>query len=549
MTEVAMPKRVVFVKNKGKTYVYLTKGVHYDNQLKKSLPDRVAIGKQSDSGNLIPNKKYYEIFGFPLLEQPSRSDTVSVGSKIVVDKIARDLQLKALLESIFGDITPKLLDIATFMLIDETSAMTRFEDYAWNHCLFNGSIFTDGTISNLFAKLTTFNIDLFLSAWVKIHCNKKIYIAYDSTNMNSTASNLELIEYGKAKDNSDLPQVNVSIGYNQTDSRPLFYEIYPGSIIDNSECEKMVERAQRYGCKDVAFVLDRGYFSINNIRFFESKKYDYILMTKGSSRFLKDVMKNYAATLRVNNSYFISKYELYGMTKEINLFGTDSSQYVHIFYDGINGEKQRIEINKRYENDEKKLEELLGRKITRKEDVTHFSKHYNLSFDDNGFFVRCSRKTKAFEDAISSCGFFVIITSTEMSASEAIEIYRNRDAIEKMFRMEKSSLDNYVFRVHSDQRMEGKMFVTFLALILLTEIRNTISPLYKLHRSDNTVPKVISTIDHLSVTKLSDNQYHQRYKLTAAQKRILKLFGIDENEYKNEVTKIAKELEQESVAV
>ena len=94
-----------------------------------------------------------------------------------------------------------------------------------------------------------------------MHVEKQIYIAYDSTNMNSAAGNLELAEYGHAKDRDELPQVNLSIGYNQTDQVPLFYELFPGSIIDNTECEKMVERARQYGCREIGFILDRGYFS------------------------------------------------------------------------------------------------------------------------------------------------------------------------------------------------------------------------------------------------------------------------------------------------
>lgn len=62
--------------------------------------------------------------------------------------------------------------------------------------------------------------------------------------MNTVADSLTLSEYGHAKDNPDLPQVNVSIGYNQTNEVPLFYELYLGSIIDNTECQKMENRAR-----------------------------------------------------------------------------------------------------------------------------------------------------------------------------------------------------------------------------------------------------------------------------------------------------------------
>ena len=36
----------------------------------------------------------------------------------------------------------------------------------------------------------------------------------------------------------------------------------------------MVERAKEYGYKNVRLILDRGYFSIKNIQYFDAKGYD-----------------------------------------------------------------------------------------------------------------------------------------------------------------------------------------------------------------------------------------------------------------------------------
>ncbi len=49
-----------------------------------------------------------------------------------------------------------------------------------------------------------------------------IYVSYDSSNMNTVAGSLTLAEYGHAKDNPDLPQVNLSIGYIKQMKFPCF---------------------------------------------------------------------------------------------------------------------------------------------------------------------------------------------------------------------------------------------------------------------------------------------------------------------------------------
>lgn len=175
--------------------------------------------------------------------------------------------------------------------MSENNVMQYIEDYGYDHALFNGKVFDDNAVNRLFKKMKTIDIDTFIRAWVNLHIEKKIYVAYDSTNMNSAAGNLELAEYGHAKDDDELPQVNVSIGYDQIDGVPLFYEIYPGSIIDNTECEKMVERAKAYGCEDIGFILDRGFFSKSNIRYFEENGFDYILMSKGNAKYIQKAIE------------------------------------------------------------------------------------------------------------------------------------------------------------------------------------------------------------------------------------------------------------------
>ncbi len=122
--------------------------------------------------------------------------------------------------------------------------------------------------------------------------------------------------------------MNVSIGYDQNDGTPMFYELYPGSIIDNTECRKMVERAEHYGCKGIGFVLDRGYFSLSNIRFFEEHNYAYILMTKGNARFIQEAVEECSAVLRNGYNCFLEEHELYGMTIEKKLFSSSKKELI-----------------------------------------------------------------------------------------------------------------------------------------------------------------------------------------------------------------------------
>lgn len=543
---VPRPDRTVIVKNNGYQYVYLTQCVKYSPRLKRSVPSRVSIGKLDENGMLIPNKKYFELFpdSNGLDELGDRADFISIGPHLVVDKISNQLSLYSLLETVFHDKADKILDIATYMIMSENNVMQYFDDYGYGHSLFNKANFTDSTIGKLLGSLTVCQMDLFIRSWVTMQNKDGIYVSYDSSNMNTVAGSLTLAEYGHAKDNPDLPQVNLSIGYNQTDKVPMFYEIYPGSIIDNTECQKMVERAKSYGCKDVGFILDRGYFSIENIKYFEKYDYDYILMTKGNAAFITKSIEESVALLKEGYQYYMEDYELYGKTIEKELFHTGKKQYIHIYYDGIAAEREKIIINQRFHKLDQQLEEKKNQIIKRQEDVAGYKKYYRLKFDENGYFQSYKRKDKEIKELINRAGFFAIITSRKMSASQALEIYRDRDAIEKVFRMEKIYLGNDVFRVHLDEHLESKVFISFIALIIRNEIYKSLKPLYLKNKKEYTVPKVLREYEKLGVTKLSDKKYHIRYKLTNKQKNILKQIGINEKEYIEFAREVIKPLDK-----
>lgn len=529
---VNLPERTVIIKGRSGSYVYLTQRVKYSPELKQTRPVRVAIGKLNEEGKLIPNRNYFEIFPYEQNEPGDKADFVIAGPHFVADRISTGNGLKELLETIFKDDSDRILDIATYMMMSENNVMQYFEDYGYNHTLFSAENFDDNAIGRLFKKIKVKDIDLFIRSWVHMHVEKQIYVAYDSTNMNSAAGNLELAEYGHAKDRDELPQVNLSIGYNQTDQVPLFYELFPGSIIDNTECEKMVERARQYGCREIGFILDRGYFSLRNIRYFEKHNYDYILMTKGNAKFIQEAAEEAGAVLKNGYSNYMQGYELYGMTVEKDLFNTGKKEYVHVYYNGIEAEKEKITINNRFNKMDEELEKKKEKKIKKAEDVKSYEKYYRLGFDENGYFMNYQRKDNEIMKLINKAGYFAIVTSKKMSAEEALETYRDRDAVEKIFRMEKTYLGNDVFRVHSEEKLESKVFVSFIALIIRNEIYKSLKELYKTNRKEYTVPKVLKDYERLGVTKLADEKYHIRYRLTNKQKKILKALGATEEEYR-----------------
>ena len=52
-----------------------------------------------------------------------------------------------------------------------------------------------------------------------------------------------------------------------------------------------------------------------------------------------------------------------------------------------------------------------------------------------------------------------------------MEIYRSKDAVEKNFDDLKNDLDMKRLRIHTQSTMDGRIFIQFIALILITKLK------------------------------------------------------------------------------
>ena len=122
------------------------------------------------------------------------------------------------------------------------------------------------------------------------------------------------------------------------------------------------------------------------------------------------------------------------------------------------------------------------------------------------------------------------ITTKEIKASETISIYRDRDIIEKLFKVLKSELDLDRFLVHSRNAVESKVFMTFLANIIRNEIYMKTKDLRIKDKKAYTIPSIISELNKIEAYKDPNDKFIRRYTLTKKQKTILECFDIKESD-------------------
>ena len=546
-------KGKIIRKQKGNSiYINYEYGREYDPERKFNIPKRVTIGKQSkaDSTMMQPNQNYLVYFPGETLPSEkytsNRCTLLRVGTQIVIDKIIRDYKLKEMLGEYFEKDLGLLLDLAAYSITMENNAGQYYPDYAYNHSLFTEDMhmYSDSKVSDFLRTITADKSVGFLNDWNGSRDHKdRIYISYDSTNKNCQAGDLEMAEFGHAKVDIGTPIINISMAYDTANKVPLFYEEYPGSINDVAQFQCMVGKAQGYGYKNIGFILDRGYFCKENIEYMDACGYSFVMMVKGMASFVSEMILSVRGSfedIRANNIY---AYSVYGTTVTEKLYVTDEKdRYFHIYHNPHKAAAERQEVEDKVERMRSYLSRQIGQEVEPSEAI---EKYFELIYGRDGKLAAFREKPEVVEREIRLCGYFVIVTSENMKASEAIHLYKSRDTSEKLFSSDKTFLGNNSFRTHSNDATAGKIFVEFIALIIRCRIYTCLkAEAERLETKPNymTVPAAIRELEKIEMVRGYDKIYRLDHAITATQKTILGAFNLSESDVKRAVTSISDRL-------
>ena len=520
----------------GKYYVRLETDRKYNPEKKYNVPVRVTIGvlDENDNTKMHPNENFKIYFPDVKIEkedeESNRSQCLRVGAYSLIKNMFNETKLNDIINPLFKDKGGLIKDLVSYEIIEESNVMQHFEDYEYNHPLFNENmhIYSDSSVSDLLSKnITPDDINTFINAWTKINKSKgKVYISYDSTNSNCQAMDIDLCEMGHAKLNPAKPIVNLSIAFDEDNKIPLFYELYSGSIPDISCIETMINKAKGFGFNDACFILDRGYFSKNNIRNIVKQGYDFLIAARNREGFIDDLISECDLSFKSNRKNRVNNQNIYGTSYKKKLFGLNDEVYVHVFFNA--GKYPSILQN--VENDIAIHAERLNKLKFEIVDPDFKDQYHELIIDKDNKLIAFRENEKVIEDIEKYLGYFVLITSEKMTYAEAFNKYSGRDQSEKLFKSGKSFLGGDAYRVHTKQSLESKTLITFIALIIRNAIYNKLmSEKYLINEPDNnifSVPEAIKQLEKVEMIKYNDT-YRLSSALSRNQKKLLKAFNMN----------------------
>ena len=465
----------------------------------------------------------------------------------------------------------QILDLANYMISKESAVMQHYPAWAREHALFSESIRDDSYLGKfLRSSLTIPKINSFKKAWAKENIgNGKVYLCYDSTNVNSQAEGVFIVQKGFAKDDKSLPQVNSDYVIRQADGLPLTYMHSPGSVADIAQAQEMIKFFDGITDKDgktvgIVLVCDRGYISEKNLKQMDEAGIGYLLMLRTSFGLHAKLCDKFAGEIHAFDKMLSSPDdEKYGITDEVKLLDKGRTCYAHVIWsENLYKEKRSafdLDAQERKarlaafiqdssnlsftsEEIEKNVDELTRRLFTLKLEkstpkIVQQKTGTGRGAKTEGVLTETFRIT-GFSDNIGAldrermkCGMYVLVSSEKITAQQAIDAYSKRDCVEKMFEALKSHMGMDKIGVSSEEAMHGKGLVWFVASILYSLLFNGTSSLRTNDRKHFTVPAMVDELEAIKADKdLESGAYERRYKLTKRQGDILGCWEISEDD-------------------
>ena len=439
---------------KGKTYVY-ERIPYYNPRIRNTSYHYRYVGTKDDGGI----RKIRSVL-------PRRS--LIHGPFIPIMKIVRDMGIEEMLEKHITEMESREIIAIAVSKIVRPLPLASID--AW----FDGTSLSrtmdvdlkSQRISELLDRIGKSDLYRQFSSDLIRRFNPGNSLLYDITSLPSYGS-AEILEYGHAKDHPELEQINLGMVMERSRNIPLFFEIYSGSIPDVVTQKRTVESIRKLIPK-IEIILDRGFFSHENLSLLKDDS--YIIAASLVPKAVKNVFSSASRSVdRADNVIMYENEPIF--CKSVNFNMNDLGLRGYFYHDPRRESDERSDFHRKLAEKRSAVEKLQARPNVREtieSMASTYLRFFTWRIEDGKI------KTRARNNAISAVenrmGKFLLVYNGEYTPFECLSIYRNRDSIEKAFRMLKTDMDIFPMRVRKESTIRGMLFIFFISLIIRTAL-------------------------------------------------------------------------------
>ena len=471
-------------KRSGITYVYESVS-YWDREKKQPRSKRTLIGRLDPAtGEILPTdgrgkRRAQKEADSVVRKGPvpvARTDRLFFGATYLLDQIGEVTGLTADLKTCFPDTYKQIHSIAYYLVLEDQNPLFRFKKWATIHRHPYGKDIPSQRSTEIFQSVTEEAKMHFFRLQGKRQVEKE-YWAYDSTSISSRSETLRQVKYGKNRDDDHLPQINLALVFGEESRLPFYYRKLAGNVPDVKTIQELLRELDVLGYEKIKLVMDRGYYSAENINALFKKHLKFLCGTSSALSFAKEFIREIGSR-KDHYEYYNSNLELYVFTKTIawdyeqerpykgDVVKEERRMYLHLYFNPDKFSDDGKAFNRKL--DTLKNELLSGHRVPEHE--KEYKKYFEIKETPKRG-ISLIIKQDAIDAAHERYGFFVLISNEVKDPVTALSLYRMRDVVEKAFWNVKERLNLKRTMTSSESSLEGKLFVEFVALIYLSYIQ------------------------------------------------------------------------------
>lgn len=503
-------------KKTGVTYVYETTS-SWDKKRKQSRNKQICIGKLDPvSGTFIPSKRLSSE------APPALPETVSatiVGPSLILDELAKRLGIAKLLKSAFPEYHAQILTMA-YYLACQGGPLSQCESWTKTHEHPAKTPLTSQRISEILSSISTNEKQIFLSSWMDKIVEDE-FLCYDITSISSYSELNEYIRWGHNRDKERLPQLNLAMLFGQKSGLPAYYHRIPGNITDVQTVHNLLATFKKLDIKNLHYVLDKGFYSRKNIDELLERRDQFTVSVPLNNLWVQKVIDEVGDDIHGPEGYRVIDDDVLYVHSRLYPWGEAHRRcYLHLYYNDF----LRAEAVNRFNRQLIAWKEELETGNTTLEHQEYYTTFFLITTTPvRG--MKVSYNKEAVNQYIKRyAGFQVLLTTRFKDPLEALRVYRDKDVVEKCFDDLKNSLDMKRLRMHTIETVDGRLFVQFIALILISALRREM-------RSSRLIENYTVRELLLELDPLTSIRYAKKYgtlvtEVTKPQREILGLLNI-----------------------
>lgn len=497
---------------------------------------REYIGKY-DGETFAPNKNFYRLQAeYQQNVEAAKTGPVPAdvclrqfyGSTYLLNEICDKTGIAADLGKCFGSMATQIMSLAYYLVLEEGQPMYRFHKWGITHRHPYGRDIPSQRSSELLGLITEEAKMSYFKFQAKRHGMNE-YLAFDTTSISSYSQLIKQARYGKNKEGDPLPQINLALLYGEESMLPVYYRKLAGNITDVKTIENLIKDVDFLRLEKLKLVMDRGFYSEKNINDLMKNHHKFLIGVRMSLNIVKDCFDGIRADFVTRYNYN-SELKLYVMsfreewiyTEEKPRSGeviTDKRRvYLHIYYNDQKATDDKARFNAKLD----RLENNLVNGTPDAADEKLYQKYFTITETPVRGKVY-SFKEDAIRKAEKNFGYFALMSNGIKDPVEALRIYRLKDLIEKSFGNLKERLSMRRMSVSSEENFEGKLFIQFVALQMVSCIKKKMDEngLF----SNYTIQSLLDELDTIEFYQQPGKAHHLS-EITEKQRKLYELMDV-----------------------